>query len=221
MLYTAESLETALEEVGTDLKNAYVAVFMPKETSFYSDEIYNIKNRIIEYLKNAYIEEKNSKQFIADSILFQILQFPVQKEFSGTFVQEYVLPQLMMEILNQRAYRGVIYQTTKEINWEGTSIDGNYPDTNYCFFIPYKRDTRYNEEFLNKFFFATWNEEVPFVTYAKLKKTIHECKNPYVDKIEQHVEKMLQCMGKETYTTKKIGRIEMTLLYHLILQIEN
>ena len=70
------------------------------------------------------------------SIFYNILTFPTNDDTKGTFIQEYVLPQLLTDILNYHRinYAGIEYKSTKEYIWEIKDNEKHKLESNYCFF---------------------------------------------------------------------------------------
>jgi hypothetical protein len=247
MIYMAESLPIALKEVSKSIRGVNSALFLPGVSAFYNEAIYDITNSvsanlntmrlfcnygsIIEYNSNRYTFRKsNFRKIIADSIFYQLLMFPVQNIGKGVFIQEYVLPQLMMDILRKRNYCGIIYETSQEYSWKGATQYKTVPDKNYCFFVPYSSNDRYSRSFLDKFFYVICNNKTLkrdiitfralFEEYNKKVKDQNKVFNMtdyimYSRWIEGHIETMMQCKGKRYYLTKT-GEVEITLLYELV-----
>ena len=135
MSYMAETLQIALSETNQTIDQVNVAMFFPRYSSFYEKGMYDVSNGLFQNL-NAEISEamtqsskpqydnsfstfskKNMDKMIADYILYQILQYPTKEDTKGVFVQEYVLPQLMMEVVQNKAdWLGLQYQTSKPAN---------------------------------------------------------------------------------------------------------
>jgi hypothetical protein len=175
MIYMAESLPIALKEVGKNIRSVNSALYLPGFSSFYNEAIYDITNSVsanlsgirllcsdgsvIDYNNDGITFSKsNFRKMIADSIFYQLLMFPVQNVDKGVFIQEYVLPQLMMDILRKRNYCGIKYETSQEYSWKCTTQFKTVPDKNYCFFVPYSSD-RYSKSFLGKFFYVICNNK--------------------------------------------------------------
>lgn len=251
MLYTAESIPLALNEIGCNEDEVNTAIYIPKYSNFYNCGIYDITNNIIDnlhatinlqdcgsiikYDNNVLTMSKNNfKKIIADSIFYQVLTFPVQKEFSGCFVQEYVLPQLMMDIVVNRKNIGITYQTSKKADWSSLSEDKKEPNINYCFFVPYDSEENYNSKYLNNFYYAVCAYDTELFDYNKCISTLNEYKNVlkqqsknyvmsdyyiYLHRIEWHIKKMITCYGHNFYASKE-GKIELTLIAKVIKKMQ-
>lgn len=164
------------------------------------------------------------------------MTFPTQNEYKGTFIQEYVLPQLLTDILNYHRinYAGIEYKSTKEYKWEINDNKNYELESNYCFFIPYSQNGNYNEEFLSKFFsccntskIISYNELLDSVykfevLKDKLKNEGYNISDLVIHSagIKNHIEAMIKYKGNDYYVSEE-GKIERTLIYGLINNIIN
>lgn len=255
MSYMAESLQIALAELGKKIDEVNVALFFPKYSNFWGKGMYDVSNSFFDSLdamifdtyddkrKLQYtneilpISEGKMRKLLADYVLYQILNFPTQEESKGLFVQEYVLPQLMMEVVqNKEKWVGIQYQTTKLPDYVGMNRHGPVPKLNYCFWIPYTKDKEYNEEFLDNFFYeiySTQGEKAPDI--EQIKKKIQECREHcknsrekgyimqeydwYITQVKAYFEKILVVYGNQ-YSKTKVFEIESTLLYRFMVDID-
>ena len=87
------------------------------------------------------------------SIFYNILTFPTNDDTKGTFIQEYVLPQLLTNILKSYDPIGIKYRSSKEHKWEAYDECINSLESNICFFVPYS-ENNYNNNFLSKFYYS-------------------------------------------------------------------
>lgn len=172
--------------------------------------------------------------YLARFVLFQILHFPVQDNHNGSFIQEYVLPQLLMDIINDKKWIGVTYHSCKPYT-EGRDSRKSYIDKNRCFNVPYSVG-RYNDDLLNSFFYALWKSGDDLKKYSELKNMlnhiyvlIHKAADDgynmtdyifYCSSIEMHLEKMKYVIEKEKYYKNKTTKVEITLLYKLLEKVE-
>jgi len=171
MCYLANNLQTALNEVNKSLDQVNIAVYLPKFSNFYMCGIYDTTNIIIENIK-VYISESldNDSKYeyhsdhdflsrhldclLADYILYQILQYPTKDDTKGSFIQEYVLPQLLMEFVqNESSWIAVKYQSTKSIG-NTFDIKAFQSNENYCFVVPYEENDDYSLHFKSNFYIA-------------------------------------------------------------------
>ena len=255
MSYMAETLQIALSETNQTIDQVNVAMFFPRYSSFYEKGMYDISNGLFQNL-NAEISEamtqlskpkydnslftfskKNMDKMIADYILYQILQYPTKEDTKGVFVQEYVLPQLMMEVVQNKAdWLGLQYQTSKPPKYVNKENYRRFPNLNYCFLIPYKNDTEYSEEYLGKFFYVVYLEGEADVELEKVKEKIEECYEHcraaqskryivkeyfhYVTNVKMYLDELTE-VNTEEYTKSKEFQIEKKLLYRFLDKIDS
>lgn len=182
--------------------------------------------------KNLTFSKENAGKILGDSILFQILTFP--KKEQTEFIEEYVLPQFFTSFLEGNGYLGLIYQSTKEIP-EISEFKYKNLEYNYCFFIPELASGDYNEDFLQMFHSASIGNDNRSRSIEEAKELIKICldlaDNPdylldeYIGllvNINMHVENMdnIKFNGSDYYESE-LGRIESTLIYQLVIKIEN
>lgn len=252
MIYLASSLQIALKEIGKNIDEVNASIFLPSFSYFYNSYLFNIRNDIIDSLDNiiSWIEGDSKIEYsscgymdftllnsLLNSIFYNILTFPTQNEYKGTFIQEYVLPQLLTDILNYHRinYAGIEYKSTKEYIWEINDNEKHKLESNYCFFIPYSQNSNYNEKFLSKFFsycdtsrIISMNELDSAI--RKLEVINRELQNEgynnsdtglHLISISRHINNMIRYKGNNYYRRTKEGKIERTLIYGLINNIIN
>lgn len=166
MCYLADNIQCALQEMKMNLNEVNVGLFLPKVSSFWNKRIYDTTNRIIDNIRAQinwreydctveYAEYDNLYENIdselANYILNQVLQYPKNASNEGSFTEEYVLPQLLMEYAQENRMIGVKYPSTKSISdtFVISNSDLNY---NYCFCVPYDEDNDYSEKFKELFY---------------------------------------------------------------------
>ena len=255
MSYMAESLQIALAEIGKGIDEVNVALFFPKYSSFWGKGMYDVSNGLSDSLDAMIINTCDNKgelhyedeifpiskgkmkKLLADYILYQILNFPTQEKSKGVFIQEYVLPQLMMEVVQNRGkWVGIQYQTTKLPDYVEMNRYKPVPKLNYCFWIPYIEEEEYNKDFLGKFFYEIYNsqeEKAPDIerVRGKIQECREHCKNSrekgyimkeydwYITQVREYFEKALVVYGDQ-YSKTKVFEIESTLLYRFIENID-
>lgn len=247
MLYLARSIPIALYETGLTISEANLSVFLPKYSWVYGAGMYSFQNSIdvtinealsmglsITYDNNRFtFSKKNLIPMMGDSILFQVLNFPV--ECKNTPCDEYRLPQLFTAMLQHPPYLGIVYHSSKESRLFSHTSKYSELDSNYCFFVP-DCPGEYNEELLNCFHHVCIGEcgsgvKMQAVTTAldRLGVTIKEQSKVYnmsdfiSDKceIERHLSAMkkLTLHGHSYYDTEE-GRVELALFLKLIEKIQ-
>lgn len=246
MSYMAETLQIALDEVGKELEEVNIALFVPRFSCFYRKGMYDVSNTISRELDAIIIEntqnmqydnetytfsKKNIDKIIADYILYQILQFPTNSNTKGAFIQEYVLPQMMMEMIqNQGDYVGMQYQTSKFREYPNEIELHEVPNLNYCFFIPFIEENDYNQNLLNEFFFVIYDEDDADINDEKLQQRIDlcykHCKEAqsklyvvdeyrhYITQVKMYIEKTT--LINLTYDKSKVYKVERALFYKFL-----
>lgn len=195
-LYLAESIKTAMAEISAEPGNINAALFFPNYTQYYHKPIYNIENSFIKNL-NVYVHltesgsklvydndftafsKKNMPKILRDSILFQIMQFPVQKELrEKDRIPEYVMPQMFMEYAARDGMKGVLYESSKDIKFEGCTKFEELPIRNLCMpaIKPENAMEKYDLNFLRSFFYTTYKAGEPLQDLSVLQKELDECR---------------------------------------------
>lgn len=245
MSYMAESLQIALDEMGKDIEEVNVALFIPRYSYFYGKGMYDVSNVIsgnldaiisetyqdtkIKYDNNYLTFRKgNMNKTIADYILYQVLQFPTNPTTKGVFIQEYVLPQMMMEMVqNKDCYIGMQYQTSKFREYPNVIEFRKVPNLNYCFFIPFTEEYNYSENLLKDFFYVIYDENDEEIDYEKLQQKIYLCYQHcretqsksfvvdeyfhYITQVEMYLENMR--LIDPTHSDSKVHKVEKKLFF--------
>jgi len=168
MCYLANNLQTALTEVGSSLDEVNVSVFMLGFSNFYYDKVIETTNPIFENIRISICElydmgtkleydapycafsKRNMKKFLASFILYQVLQYPVRSKDDDYPKNEYLLPQLFMELVRQNDHWiGVKYQSTQLVVSD-IGLHHSEGNINYCFWLPQSKDEDYSVEFKSK-----------------------------------------------------------------------
>ncbi len=174
-------------------------------------------------------------QYLARFVFSEILRFPTQESYKKSFVQEYILPQILMDIVNEKNWKGVTYSSCKKIENEKRCGFSEFVDKNFCFHVPYS-DDRYNEQMLNNFIYAIWKQGDTLGSKSEVTQkldTIHKLflianSNDFVmtdyvnywHYIKSHIEKMEMSLGKRSYQRRMDCRVELALFSKILNQIE-
>lgn len=243
--YMAESLQIALDETEKNIEEVNVALFIPRYSYFYGKGMYDVSNVISENLdaiiSETYQEAKikydnnfstfrkgNIDKTIADYILYQVLQFPTNPTTKGVFIQEYVLPQMMMEMVqNEDCYIGMQYQTSKFREYPNEIELRKVPNLNYCFFIPFTEEHKYSENLLKNFFYVIYDEKDEEIEYKKLQLKIDLCYQHcretqsrsfvvdeyfhYITQVKMYLENMR--LIDPTHSDSKVDKVEKQLFF--------
>lgn len=250
LLYLAESLPLALKEIDCENNKYNAALFLPKYSNYYDDLLFDMTNPFIDKFnsiqdlidagfdcsyksKSIYVfTENNIDWYLARFILSQCLHFSVQNR--GSFIPEYLLPQLLMDLISENDWLGIRYRSCRSLNNESRDRYMHYVDNNICFKVPYS-STNYNDDMLANFHYATWCNSEKTRTHSELDrireefiKLIDNAKsegyilNDYVSffmYVHSHIEKMIDTIGKKSYQNRKACRVEITLFYKMFEQM--
>lgn len=245
MSYMAESLQIALDEMGKDIEEVNVALFFPRYSYFYGKGMYDVSNVIsgnldaiisetyhdtkIEYDNNCFTFRKgNMNKTIADYILYQVLQFPTNPNTKGVFIQEYVIPQMMMEMVQNRGcYIGMQYQTSQLREYPNEIELRKVPNLNYCFLMPFTEEYEYSENLLKDFFYVIYDENDEEIDYKKIQEKIDLCYQHcretqrksfvvdeyfrYITQVEMYLENMR--LIDPTHSDSKVHKVEKDLFF--------
>lgn len=252
MLYFASSLQTALIELGKKMDEVNVSIFLPSFSYNYDTPIYSIDNNAEDYIHGSIINligKAGSKLYygeqyrvrigidlkqLSSSIFYNILTFPTDDNTKGTFIQEYVLPQLLTNILKSYDPIGIKYRSSKEHKWEVYDEGISSLEANICFFVPYSENSNYNEKFLSKFYYSCDTNNI--ISIYELNNKLKELEainfllrnegysnsdtGLHFVSIKMHIENMIKYKGNDYYESEE-GKIERTLIYGLINNIIN
>lgn len=247
MLYLARSIPIALHETGLTISEANLSVFLPKYSWVHEWGMYSFQNSIdvtinealtpgfsIDYDNNRFtFSKRNLIIMMGDSILFQVLTFPV--EHKSTPCEEYRLPQLFTKMLQHPPYLGVVYHSSKDSHLFSHTSKYSELDSNYCFFVP-NCSGEYNKELLNCFHHVCIGEcdsgvKMQDVSAAlnqlgatlKIQNKEYNMSDYIMDKceIERHLSAMekIKLYGKSYYDTEE-GCVELALFLKLIEKIQ-
>ncbi|NTV60067.1 MAG: hypothetical protein HGA77_02030 [Chlorobiaceae bacterium] len=167
MLYFGNSIHALVKELDLNCTDLEIAGFLPSFSIFYYHKVNEIKNYLFQVLVNSlpviFAEgskidfydnrlEPNAttiKRDLQRSIMTEILTFPTKDK--GSFVEEYVLPQLFTSLLIENDYKGVLFPSTKDYS----DITGMHQFSQYnhnlAVFVDYDATTDYDMSLLNSF----------------------------------------------------------------------
>lgn len=244
MLYLAGSLQTALIELDKKIDEVNVSIFLPSFSYNYDTPIYSIDNNVEDYIHGSIISligKAGSKLHYGDqcriridlnilfsSIFYNILTFPTNDDTKGTFIQEYVLPQLLTNILKSYTPIGIKYRSSKEHKWEVYDEGISSLEANICFFVPYS-ENNYNNNFLSKFYYSCDTSRIismeelynalaklDFINFLLISEGYSNSDTGlHFVSIKMHIEDMIKYNGNDYYVSEE-GKIERTLIYGLI-----
>lgn len=252
LLYLSESIPLALKEIDCNNNRFNAAVFLPKYLNYRNESLYNMSNAFVDEIlsiqdsidsdktlsykcASKIINTKhNIDYFLAHFILSQCLHYSAHKTRYDSFIPEYLLPQLLMDVISEKNWIGIRYQSCKSGIYESRDRTMHCVDNNICFKVPYS-PTKYNDEMLKDFYYATWSNDEKLRKYSELIHIMNDFirlkddmnRNGYVfpnymsftSDVMLHINKMNETIGKRAYQRRKACKVEITLLYKLFEQL--
>ncbi|MFA5518537.1 MAG: hypothetical protein WDA74_04715 [Spirochaetota bacterium] len=171
MLYFGKSVLGIVKELGKSYQDLVLAAFLPKYYIYSHKRIFELKNTIFDVLvkvlpglfadggKLDYFDTRLSPNIdtiqndLQRSILAEVLTFPVENKY--TFVEEYVLPQILTSILMNNNYNGIIFPSTKDYsNLSNSHLFSDF-DLNTALFVSCDKSSNYDQNLKNTFFELT------------------------------------------------------------------
>jgi len=161
MLYLSKSVLGVVKELEEGIDNLTIRGIFLKYDDYYDRKIFMINNYIKELLVNilpglfaseAQIRysdggfSTNSKTIIYElckSIFCEILTFP--KKLDASFVEEYVLPQMLTSLLLEKKYLGIYFPSTKDFSNVNNVHSFSDYYMNLALFIQY--DSKHNYDY--------------------------------------------------------------------------
>ncbi len=183
MLYLSNSVFSIEKELNESYDNLSFAAFLPKYYLYYGHRIYEIKNMLFNLLykslpaifesgsRISYFDNHvtpNHSTIIIDikkTILSHILTFPTEQK--GTFIPEYVLPQMITAALLEHDYKGIVFPSTKDFSDWNTNKLNNDHEINIAFFVNYNHSQDLDTDLLNSFFYFTFDGSENFTIDIK------------------------------------------------------
>lgn len=251
MLYLSNSIISIEKELGLPIDDVAIAGFLPKYYLYYGKKIYEIKNSIFDVivktlpsLFNAdsqidYYSERyrpNYKSIVIDikkSILSQILTFPVENK--NSFVEEYVLPQMITTALLEHDYKGIIFPSTKDFSNLKTNNLNSEHELNIAFYVNYNNSQRLDSSLLDSFFHFTLDGSEDFnITVNDIRDKISSIvernkkgnhnNNDFLiplAHIDMHLKNLEDSNIKGTkYFDTKYGKIELELYMKMVKEMD-
>lgn len=167
MVYFGKSILGVEKELGLPFNKLSVAAYIPKYYIYYNKKVFELKNTIFDILAKVlpglfaaggnldYFDSHLSPNVnsitkdLQRSILAEVLTFPVENKH--TFVEEYVLPQILTSILMHNKYDGIIFPSTKDYSDLSNSHLFADFDLNTALFVSYENNADYDQNLYNTF----------------------------------------------------------------------
>lgn len=245
LLYLGFSVLDILAELNgnfEDFHNLKVSTYKIKDrftiydlrNEFYKYLSYNpLKNMISDADDSNNLEIEQLKKEFFKFILASICSFEKRKEHMGySFCEEYVIPQILAQIIKKNSFKGIIYSSTRLKNKEN---DENYNTTykdNVAIFTKLCRDHIYDRELFDKFIICTpvslskiKNITLEDIKYICDKIKILDNNKKYKDyyltgvRLQDNFSKIK--IGDCNYLEHDIGRMHLYLIYNLLVDVRN
>ena len=166
MVYFGNSVLVLTKELDHQVSDLAIAAFLPNFSHFYESRIYSLTNYIEYCIEKtlpgifasgsvSYTDTDIKPNYgtinedINSTILMHICTYPT--EYRGTFVAEYVIPQLLTTALLEHEYHGVLFPSTKNYSDLYGQHRFSSHNLNLGLFVPYDRNSNLSEELLGKF----------------------------------------------------------------------
>ena len=129
------------------------------------------------------------------------------KHENSHFIEEYILPQVLSQILKEDNYSGIIYTSTKAFNDKLVNIDYNlfikfYK--NYCLFTNYNEEKSYDPTYVyDKDLYNKFNISTPIDWDTKFE-------NYYCD-----IDASIEYINNRLFTIKELSDYDLTLIHDI------
>ena len=187
MLYLGGSILAVTKELSKEMKDLNIAAYLPKYNQICNKRFFDLKNNIFSILvKNLHVnvsldyfpKDETINEIIKKTVLMEIATFQTKETLcKKDFVEEYVIPQVITKILQQKGFCGLVFESTKDyssLTGEHFFSDYNY---NYCFFTNYSYESNYDEDLKKLFhiFILDKDEDYLNETIENINKLVEKC----------------------------------------------
>jgi hypothetical protein len=253
MLYLGSSLPTVLKELDKPLEDLSFAGFLPFWSLFDNHKIFSLKNSMNVVLENVLpgVFESGSKidydnnhmtfskdyfvENMQNTILMQLCTFPTEKA-KATFVEEYMLPQMLTSALLEKGYTGIIFPSTRDFSDIQNNHRFSEHHLNLGIYIKYDSSNDIDESLYDSFFKFTLNGNEKYcfsiddvlkgidLLSAKnrtSKNKMNDLIMPVV-KLKLHLEYLNNStINGEKYFDSKVGKIELEFYMKMLDVLNN
>lgn len=252
IVYIGKSVIDVVEELETeDFENLKISTIqLPSDI-----KIFDLRNSIVDELIKIFIawmfgekETKYKKNSFYKLILASVCSFPKKQELKDFgFCEEYVLPQILAQIIKNQGFDGIMYQSTKKFanigfkeetkeESKGTSryiirknIDSEYKD-NIALFTKINQNHVYDKELFDKLKISVPINisRIDFITMEQLdniKEEINDCHiQEEINSADTIISSLNRIYNKMEYKSKEyygttIGQLHLYHLYEVLHQI--
>lgn len=237
MLYIGSSVVDIVEEIGVkhiDKLKLSTVYFLSEDV-----KIFDLKNNISEIINTIWLDKllgrdvEYGKADFFKLILSSVCSFPQRQELSGySFCEEYVLPQLLAQILKNEQYDGIAYYSTKYyegVTHEDADVNMAFKE-NLAIFTNICTESVYDRKLLGKLFISTPVDKnnIYLVSMKELKEVVEKInqgrnqgKITCAEKIVSSFERIYGTMkiNGEKYEDSEYGKLHMYEVYTVLNQI--
>lgn len=166
LLYLGSSVLTVEKELESNFEKLNYSAFLPSYSDTYQFRIFDLKNSIDYLMTNlpgvlgagvpyGYAENYKPRfeMEVRRSILLQICSFPT--EMKGSFIPEYVIPQMLTAVLQESGFEGLTFPSTKCFESLVDNHRFSSHHLNFVFFTKYSVTDNHDVSLLNKFYTFT------------------------------------------------------------------
>lgn len=245
LLYLGFSVIDILAELRRneeEIENLKICTYTLKN----SLEVYDLRNSFYKYFEYNPLEDVIDDQEVTISIdsskveqeFFRLIlasccSFKKRKEMNSySFCEEYVVPQMLANVIKKVGYHGIIYTSTRlEIHDNGENYNSAYKD-NVAIFTKLCRTHIYDKDLFDKFSVSnpidfTKIQEVGFSDLQRLCDTIkiydeerqYQTYTSTAAEMQQEIQD-IEIQDKK-YTEHILGKMHMYLVYSLLTEVKN
>lgn len=166
LLYLGSSVLTVEKELESNFETLNYSAFLPSYSDTHRFRIFDLKNSIDYLMTNlpgvlgagvpySYAENYKPRfeMEVRRSILLQICSFPT--EMKGSFIPEYVIPQMLTAVLQESGFDGLTFPSTKCFESLVDNHRFSSHHLNFVFFTKYSVEDSHDVNLLNKFYTFT------------------------------------------------------------------
>ena len=238
MLYIGSSVIDIVEEIeakGVENLKISVVTFLDKNM-----KIYDLRSNVSETLDSIWIDKflgfpiEYSKASFFKMILSSVCSFQKRQELKGfSFCEEYVLPQLLAQVLKNENYDGIAYYSTKHyknVTYSDNSEVNMAFKENMAIFTNLNMEHVYDRELYEKMFISVPIDmrKIYFVSMEDLQEIVKEinqsekqekitCAEKILSAFERIYGKML--IYDKNYAETEYGKLHMYEIYTVLNQI--
>lgn len=245
LLYLGFSILDILAELNCDLdefNQVKLCTYKPNKTF----RVFDLRNDFYEYLSynpldDLLVDSDYKEKIIYNDIrnkffkfiLSSICSFERREEHRKySFCEEYVLPQMLAQIIKKNNFNGIIYSSTRLNNSENDKLYKTSYKDNVAIFTDYCREHVYDRDLYSKFKVSNpvcinQISEIDLDSLNEIADKIKmldkdkKFKNYYLIAAELKEEFSRVKIGNEEYFKHNIGKMHIYLVYNMLIDIRN